>query len=79
MLRVEGFETATVEELDAAIVAWQEGLKKTEPNKVLQVVDVAIHVREGDPRMPIFCTVTHALVPRHPQSQTLLVPANGAA
>lgn len=76
MLRVEGFEAATVEDLDQAIVAWQEGLRKDQPQNALQIVDVVIHVREHDPRLPIFCTIAHALVPRNPTSNRLLVPAN---
>lgn len=76
MLRVEGFETATVEELDAAIVTWQDKLRKDEPGKALQIVSVDIHLKESDPRLPILCTIVHALVPRHPEAQRLFVPAN---
>lgn len=72
MLRIQGFEGGLVEDLDQAVVVWQGVLKEKEPDKVMQVVDAQIHIKD-DPETPLLFVVVYALIPR--RAGGILVPA----
>lgn len=77
MLRIAGFEGRTVEDIDNSIVEWQNKLKTEHPDKVLQIVNCELQIRENEKEAPLFCSLVHALIPKSPGSKTLYVPAKG--